>query len=214
MQPSQQALSNKKKELNVILKSLRTPEQIQAFLDETEYPGDDFYRCPVSVIHDQKANCLDGAFFAAACFREHGMPPYIVDLLPESGTDDDHLLAVYKKHGLWGAVAKSNFTGLRYREPIFKTIRELVLSYFENYYNTAGMKTLRGYTRPFNLARLDHLNWMTSDAGMELAEKELYNLKPIMLFKPETIAAFVTVDDRSLQSGLAGANPGGLFKVE
>ncbi len=197
-----------------LVTSLNSPALIQAFLDETEYPSDDCYRSSVRVLQDRKANCLDGAFFAAACFREIGYLPLIVDLLPEPGTDDDHLLAVYRCHGLWGAVAKSNFSGLRYREPIYRTIRELALSYFEQFFNQNGMKTLRGYTRPYNLSHLDHLQWLNTDEGMEKAEQALYSLKQIPLFSEKTIAEFIAVDPRSLQAGLSGANEAGLYKVK
>jgi hypothetical protein len=197
----------------VLYKSLNTPAQIQAFLDETEYSADPFYRCPIRVLREKKANCLDGAFFAAACLRQSGYKPFVVDLLPEPGTDDDHLIAVYKRNGLWGAVAKSNFVGLRYREPIYRTIRELVLSYFEQYYNVAGMKTLRGYTKPFNLARMDNTGWMFEDEGMDAVERASYEWEKVTLFSPELISTFVYVDERSRKAGLSGANEAGLFKV-
>ncbi len=143
-----------------LYRSLNTPERVQAFLDQTTYSSDHFYRNPIRVLRERIANCLDGALFAAACLRQSGYPPRVIDLVPEPGTDDDHFIAVYKLNGLWGAVAKSNFAGLRYREPIYHTARDLVLSYFEQYFNTAGMKTLRAYTRPFNLAKLDSVGWM------------------------------------------------------
>ncbi len=193
--------------------SLSSPAQIQAFLDETEYSADPFYRCPVRVLHEKKANCLDGAFFAATCLRQSGYKPLAVDLLPEPGTDDDHLIAVYKRNGLWGSVAKSNFVGLRYREPIYRTVRDLVLSYFEQYYNLAGMKTLRGYTKPFNLARMDKTGWMYKDEGMDALEKASYEWEKVILFSPELISTFISVDERSRKAGLSGANEAGLFKV-
>ncbi len=197
----------------IIYKSLNAPSQIQAFLDETEYSADPFYRCPIRVLREKKANCLDGAFFAAACLRQSGYKPLVIDLLPEPGTDDDHLIAVYKKNGLWGAVAKSNFVGLRYREPIYSTVRDLVLSYFEQYYNVAGMKTLRGYTKPFNLARMDKTGWMYNDDGMDAIERASYAWEKVTLFSPELISTFISVDERSRKAGLLGANEAGLFKV-
>ena len=193
--------------------SLNSPAAVQAFLDGTEYSADDFYRCPLRVLRERTANCLDGAFFAAACLRQSGYPPLMVDLLPEPGTDDDHLVCVYKRHGLWGAVAKSNFAGLRYREPIYRTMRELVLSYFEQYFNVAGMKTLRAYTRPVNLARWDFAGWMYRDEGMDVIEQALYHVRQVPLFSPEVAEGFIDVDPRTLKAGLDGANEAGLFKV-
>ena len=99
-------------------------------------------------------------FFSAAALRWLGYPPLIVDL--EAVRDSDHVLAVYRADGHWGAVAKSDYAGLRSREPVYRTVRELVMSYFEHYYNPAGEKSLRAYSRPVNLARFDHMGWMTA----------------------------------------------------
>lgn len=109
---------------------LSNPSRIQAFLDELAYSTEPIYRCPLRVLRERTAHCFDGALFAAAALRCLGYPPLIVDLLP-NGRDDDHLLALYRVDGHWGAVAKSNFVGLRFREPIHRTLRELALSYFE-----------------------------------------------------------------------------------
>ncbi len=108
---------------------LDSPAAIQAFLDGLPYSADPFYRCPASVLRDGKAHCFDGALFAAAALRRLGFPPAIVDMLPER--DDDHILAIYKVDGHWGAIAKSNFVGLRFREAVYASLRELVMSYFE-----------------------------------------------------------------------------------
>ena len=77
--------------------------------------------------------------------------------------DDDHVLAIFRARGCWGAVAKSNYSGLRYREPVYRTLRELVMSYFEHYYNLRREKTLRKYSRPVNLRRFDRIGWMTAE---------------------------------------------------
>jgi hypothetical protein len=195
-----------------LFSALNTPAAVQSFLDATTYSSDPFYRCPVRVLRERCANCLDGALFAAACLRQAKHPPLIIDLLPEPGTDDDHLIAVYRQSGFWGAVAKSNFAGLRYREPIYRTTRELVLSYFEQFYNLAAMKTLRAYTRPFRLATMDKCQWMTTDAGMDQVEYRLNDVKPIMLFTSEITSRFLPMDKRTYDAGLAGANVDGLFK--
>ena len=107
------------------------------------------------------AHCAEGAFFAAATLRVHGHPPLIVDL--EAVRDDDHLLAVFQEHNHWGAIAKSNYAGLRFREPVYRTIRELVMSYYEHYYSPKGEKTLRAFsTRPLHLRRFDRIAWITT----------------------------------------------------
>ncbi len=113
------------------------------------------------MLRERKGHCLEGALVAAAALRVNGHPPLLMDL--EAVHDDDHVVALYRERGLWGGIAKSNFAGLRFRAPIYRTLRELALSYFENYYNLRGERTLRSYSRPVNLARLDSQHWMTSE---------------------------------------------------
>src|SRR4030067_498660 len=148
------------------LETLTTPVKIQDFLDGLPYSTEYVYRCPLRVLWDRVAHCFDGALFAAAALRRLDYPPLILEMVPND-RDDDHLLALYKDDGYWGAVAKSNFAGLRFREPIYRTLRELVLSYFEQYYNVEGEKTLRAYTLPVDLQRFDRLQWMVSDEHLE-----------------------------------------------
>ena len=150
-----------------VLRRLRTPEKIQQFLDDElvyniEANGETCYS-PRRVLRHRMAHCMEGAMLAAAALRFHGEAPLIIDLT--AVRDDDHVLAVFRRAGLWGAIAKSNYSGLRYRTPVYRTLRELALSYFEHYFNSQGEKTLRGYAaRPVNLGRFDRLNWMTREA--------------------------------------------------
>ena len=108
--------------------------------------------------------------------------------------DDDHVLAVFQQGGAFGAVAKSNFAGLRYREPVFRTLRELVMSYFEDYFNKYGRKTLRGYTRLLDLAKYDAAGWETSDAACDRIEKRLQGMRSIPILTPEMIRSLTPVD--------------------
>jgi hypothetical protein len=188
--------------------------EIQAFLDSIPYVGEDLNRSPSQVLQDRQAHCLDGGVFAAAALCRIGYPPLIVDLLPEPGTDDDHVLAVFKQHGLYGAVAKSNFVGLRYRDPVYRNLRELVMSYFEQFFNLQAKKTLRAYTRPLNLMQFNQYNWLWSEAGMEKISQRLYRLKPIPVLSPDSVTRLATVDERSYNAGLSGANYAGLFKPD
>jgi len=146
------------------LRRLNSPEKVQRFLDcEVAYnkePDGATCRSPRRVLRDRVAHCLEGALFGAAALRVHGRPPLLLDL--EAVRDDDHVLAVFQDRGLWGAVAKSNYAGLRFREPVYRGLRELVMSYFEQYYNLDAEKTLRNYSRPVNLARFDRIGWMTA----------------------------------------------------
>ena len=97
-------------------------------------------------LREQTAHCLEGAIFAAVALRALGFPPLLLDL--EAVQDTDHVLAVFRIDRRWGAIAKSNFTGLRYREPVYRDLRELVMSYFDGYMNLRGERTLRAYSPP------------------------------------------------------------------
>ncbi|HYA93322.1 MAG TPA: hypothetical protein VEK32_17680 [Thermodesulfobacteriota bacterium] len=190
---------------------LTTPRKIQYFLDGLPYSLETIYRCPLRVLRDRVAHCYDGALFGAAALRCLGYPPLILNM-PAILHDDDHLLALYKRDGRWGAVAKSNFVGLRFREPIYVTLHELVMSYFEQFYNVERKKTLRSYTVPLNLKAFDKLNWMTSDAPLERIGARLDEIRKVRLLTRRMIANLSLVDERSYQAGLLGANKEGLYK--
>jgi hypothetical protein len=191
---------------------LDTPAKIQAYLDQTPYNPQDDNRSPLNVMRDHLAHCLDGGLFAAAALRRLGYPPLVIDLLPDPGVDDDHVLAVYRLNQHYGAVAKSNFVGLRYRDPIYRNLRELALSYFEDFYNLNRIKSLRFYTRPLDLSHYDHLNWEWSNQHLTVIEHRLKEIKRIPLLKPEMAADLLPVDTLSYQAGMLGANPDGIYK--
>lgn len=191
---------------------LDSPAKIQAFLNQIPYSEDHFYRCPLRVLRERKAHCFDGALFAAMALRRLGHPPKILELIPNE-RDDDHLLALYRQGQHWGAVAQSNFPGLRFREPIYRTLHELALSYFEDFFNSAGEKTLRGYRGPVNLKVFDPLNWMGSDAGLEKLAEGLDRYRTRTLITEEMASNLAPLDKRSLRAGLTGTNPAGLFQV-
>ncbi len=199
-----------KKETELIKPGI-SPASIQSFLDDLPYSADHFYRCPLRVLRDRKAHCFDGAVFAAAMLRRIGYPPFILELLPNA-RDDDHLLAVFKVDGFWGAVAQSNFSGLRYREPIYRTLRELVMSYFEQYYNIEREKTLRGYGLPMNLSKYDPLGWETHDEPLDRIADDLDKQRHFHLLTPEQEAQLSLLDERSAKSGLSGSVDAGLWK--
>jgi hypothetical protein len=195
-----------------VLESLRTPALIQAYLDDTPYSPENANRSPLRVMQDRLAHCLDGGIFAAMALRRLGFPPLIFDLLPEPGRDDDHVLAIFKIEGCYGAVAKSNYIGLRFREPVFRNLRELVMSYFEVFFNTEAEKTLRCYTRPINLAAYDRMGWPWNDAAADRVEIYLKTLQTIPLLSPSQVARLEKVDPLSHKAGLLIANPAGLYK--
>ena len=203
-------MSFSKTELLVFAK-LISPSKIQEFLDSIPYSAEERYRCPRSVMRDRKAHCYDGAVFAAAALSMIGFPPLLVDMLPNR-RDDDHILAVFRQKNRWGAVAKSNFSGLRFREPVYRGLRELVMSYFESYYNIAGEKTLVGYTAPINLNRFDKLGWQVNDKAMDAIAEAMDSNRKYKVLTPAMARQLSSVDKRSYHAGLLGANHKGLFQ--
>jgi hypothetical protein len=162
-------------------------------------------------MQDSQCHCLDGGLFAALALRRIGYPGLLIDLVPAQdrrGTklDDDHVLAIFQRHGAWGAVAKSNYAWLRYREPVFRTLRELAMSYFEVYFSVAGLKTLRGYTRPLDISRYDHLDYAVTEVGAAELYRRLYRRKPISLISKKAAAELLPVDERALASGTVGVD--------
>ena len=163
-------------------KSLNTPFAIQEYLDSMPYIGEERDRSPLHVMLDRQCHCLDGGFLAALALWRIGFKPLLIDLVPDPGMDDDHVLALFQVDGRWGAVAKSNYVNLGFREPVYGNLRELVMTYFEHYASVQQEKTLRGYTRPLDASRYTHLNWAWDEAGAnQLYYKHFYGRKTIPL---------------------------------
>jgi hypothetical protein len=194
-----------------LFETLTTPTRIQAFLDEVPYSTEHVYRCPVRVLRERVAHCFDGALFAAAALRQLGHAPLIIEMVP-NGRDDDHLLALYRRNGHWGAVAKSNFVGLRFREPVYRNLRELMMSYFEQFYNVEREKTLRSYSLPLNLKAFDQWDWMASDEFLEQIAQRLDRIRKIPVLSQSMVSNLSLVDERTYQTGLIGADLAGLYK--
>jgi hypothetical protein len=191
--------------------SLQKPIDIQRYLDGLAYIGEERDRCPLDVMKDKQCHCLDGGLFAALALRRIGDPGLLVDMVPLKDAkghklDDDHVLAVFRRNGLWGCVAKSNFPWLRYREPVYRTIRELVMSYFEPYFSMDSIKVLRGYTRPFNIARHDRLDYAWDEAGATRLYRRFYAQKDIPLIPPESERLLNPADKREYESAFMGVN--------
>ena len=184
------------------LRALKTPAQIQKFLDSLEYQYGNTAWSPQRALRERKGHCLEGALLAAAALRLNGRPPLLMDL--ESVHDDDHVLALYREGGLWGSIAKSNFAGLRFRAPVYRTLRELALSYFEDYYNLRGERTLRSYSGPVNLERLDERNWMTSEEDVWCVPELLIAARHYALFPDKVARALPRLDRRSFEAGMHG----------
>lgn len=185
------------------LRRLRPAWRIQRFLDELEYdvPGEGC-RSPRRVMRERKVQCMDGALFAAAALRLQGRPPLIVDL--EGVWDSDHVLAVFREDGCWGAIARSNYSGLRFREPIHRTIRDLAVSYVEAYFNLRRQKTLRRYSRPLSLARFDARGWMTAEENLWYVPDYLVDVRHYRLLTPAQEKRLGPVDRRVFEAGKVG----------
>ncbi|MBI1789947.1 MAG: hypothetical protein HYR60_20650 [Acidobacteria bacterium] len=189
-----------------VLGRLSHPEKIQRFLDELAYNKEKrgpTCRSPRRVLRDRTAHCLEGALFGAAALRVNGYPPLLLDL--EAVKDDDHVLAVFRRGGCWGAVAKSNYAGLRYREPVYRSLRELAMSYFEHYYNLDGEKTLRAYSRPVHLRRFDSIDWMTREADVWEISDYLFSIAHRPLLAPRAARGLSPMDARLFAAGRVGS---------
>jgi hypothetical protein len=184
------------------LRSFKTPAGVQRFLDALPYNLEYTARSPRLVLRDQTASCLEGAIFAAAALRVLGFRPLIFDL--EAEQDTDHVVALFKMRGHWGAVAKSNFTGCRYREPVHRTLRELALTYFNVYFNLRGERTLRRYSRPVNLTRFDDRNWMTTDKPVWFIAEYLCEIPHTPLLRSKTEKTLTRVDPRTIKAEMVG----------
>ena len=193
-----------------LLSTLSSPQKIQEFLDTLEYSAESRYRSPSSVLHDRIAHCYDGAVFAAMALRRLGFSPLTVDM--DAVRDDDHVIAIFKRNRRFGAIAKSNFVGIRYREAVYLSLRELVMSYFESFYNVNAEKTLRQYTRPLNLSAFDALNWTHSDAALDAIADKLNRIRVFKLLTPPMARSLSPVDKRFYVAGMLGVKRAGLYK--
>jgi hypothetical protein len=184
------------------LRGFKTPYGIQRYLDDTPYHLADTAWSPRLVLREQTSHCLEGAIFAAAALRALGFPPLIIDF--EAERDTDHVLALFNVKGHWGAIAKSNYTGCRYREPVYRSLRELAMSYFHVYFNMRRQRSLRTYSRPVNLARFDHLHWMTTEEPVWFIPYHLIDIPHISLLRPGMSRRLNPADDRLFRAETLG----------
>ncbi len=169
-----------------LFKKLNTPGKIQDFLETIEANFKNIDRSPKLVLENRKAHCFEGALLAAAILRFHGHKPLLVNL-KTTAEDDYHIIAVFKENGCWGAITKTNHAILRYRDPIYKSIRELVMSFFNEYFLENGKKTLRSYSQPIDLSRFDKFEWMTSGKNLEFINKSFGNIPHVPILNKKMI---------------------------
>lgn len=192
------------KEERDILRNLSTPAKIQDFLNTLHYRivgNNETCLSPRNVLKTREAQCIEGALFAASALRFHGYDPLIVDL-EATYTDYDHVIAVYNLNGYWGALSKTNHGVLRYREPIYKNIRELALSYFHEYFlQTTGAKTLRAFSRPVRLKRFDAQAWETTTNDVWFIVDHLLEIPHTSILTKSQIALLRKADPIEIRMG-------------
>ena len=149
-----------------VLRRLRSPEKIQQFLYDLKQnfePDGDSCNSVRVVLRARRAHCIEGAMLAACALWAHGEPPLLLDL--QAVRDYDHVVALFRRKGRWGAISKTNGIGLRWRDPVYRSLRELAMSWFHEYYNKRDHKTLRTYSVPYDLRRLKPAQWVTAEDG-------------------------------------------------
>lgn len=202
-----------------VLRALKTPADVQRYLDSLPYVGEYRDRCPLDVMKDAQCHCLDGGLTAALALRRLGYPGLLIDLVPAMDRegrklDDDHVLAVFRLGGAWGAVAKSNFPWIRYREPVYRSLRELVMSYFEVYFSLDSVKALRGYTRPLDIAVYDGYDYAWNESGAARLYSRLYARKTIPIISRAAERQLQRVDRLAYASGTMGVNMKWAYRPE
>lgn len=177
-----------------VLNKLNSPQKIQDYLNKLPINFEEeggTARSPRQVLKLRKAHCIEGALLAAVALWYHGQKPLLLDLVTTKN-DDDHVVALFKQNGCWGAISKTNHAVLRYREPVYKTVRELAMSYFHEYFKDTGQKTLRKFSRPYDLSKIKNKDWLISGEDLWeinnalddyfhydiLTPKQLKNLRP------------------------------------
>jgi hypothetical protein len=191
-----------KKELK-ILKKLNTPKKIQDFLNKIEMNFEEKGETnlsPMAVLKKHTCHCLEGAVLTALALRVNGYPPLLVDL-KANDNDFDHVIAVFKKYGKWGAISKTNHAVLRYREPVYNSIRELVMSYFHEYTDDLGRKNLRSFSNPVNLKKFDKRGWMTTEEEIDYLPEYMDEVKHFSILNRKQIRNLRRADKVELDAG-------------
>ncbi len=189
--------------MDALFRRLKTPEKIQNYLDALRInfeKNGDTHRSPLRVVETREAHCIEAATFAAAALWFHGQPPLLLDLVAAKG-DYDHVVALYKTNGYWGAIRKSNHATIRWRDPVYKTVRELALSYFHEWFpEKTGVRTLRSYSRPLNLKKFGRA-WITSEEDLWFLDKALNDLPHYPIAPRKNLTTARLADPMELKAG-------------
>ncbi len=195
--------SYKKEEIR-LFKKLNSPKKIQDYIQKIPFNFEklgETCMSPRTILKKKKAHCMEGALFAAAVLEFHGHLPLILDLrTSKKPFDYDHVVAIWKEDGFYGAISKTNHGVLRYREPVYKSVRELVMSYFHEYFLTNGLKTLREYSDPFDLNHFNYLNWRTNDEDLHEIPEYLDKIRHHEILTKKQIKNLRNVDKIEIEA--------------
>lgn len=186
-----------------VFRKLNSPAKIQDFVNKIPInfeTGGETCRSPLMVLRRNEAHCMEGAILATAALWHNGERPLLLDIKTTKGKDDDHVVALFKKNGRWGAISKTNHAVLRYRDPIFKTVRELALSYFNEYFLDSGVKTMRSYSAPFSLLQYDD-DWLVSEDNLWSVPEELDGSRHFKIFPRGSARQLRTADQIEIEAG-------------
>lgn len=184
---------------SAIFRKLKSPIKIQDFLDSLPINWKEEYLSPRKVLQKRKAHCMEGALFAATALWFNGEKPLLMDLKVVG--DVDHVVALYKRNGYWGAISKTNHATVRFRDPVYKTPRELAMSYFHEYFNDeTGKKALRSYSDPFNLNRFGN-KWITEEKDLEFIAEALDKSSHHSILPKKNIKFIRKADKMELRAG-------------
>lgn len=183
-----------------LFQKLNSPQKIQDFVNSLEMNFEDNYQSPRRVLQSGKAQCLEGAMLAAAILWSNGEKPLLLDLQADK-SDVDHVVALFKGNGHWGAISKTNHAVLRYREPIYKTVRELAMSYFHEYFDNKGKKNMRTYSQPFDLSTYDDGAWVFTKKSLHKLAADLDNFKHYSILTPKMKKGIRRADKIEITAG-------------
>ena len=192
-----------------ILASLKTPAHIQRYLDELDYDTVDGATSPRAVMQRGKAHCYGGALFACAALRELGHPARMMFI--DAVSDDGHCIALYQVGDVWGSIAKSNFTSIRSREPVYSYLA-LGLSYFDGFFNSWGKRTMRSFTEPVDLEQFEPRGWRFAEDKMKYIDRAIDEAPLAWKLERAAIPRISKATDVLRRAGLLGANPKGLWR--
>jgi hypothetical protein len=186
-----------------VLRKLRTAAAIQDLLNAMPFNFEEegeTYRSPAIVLKIKKAHCMEGAMLAAAALWLHGRPPLIMDL-KTTDRDVDHVVALFKEGNRWGAISKTNHGVLRYRDPIYRDPREIAMSYFNEYFLDDGTKTLRSFSKPFDLSRCGDDAWLTTKEKLDDIAIALDESSHVDIMKKSAVVRLRRADPIEIKAG-------------